>query len=164
MTGMRSVVLLLLPAIAHADDRPHVNAGLEIGVGADSTLLAGRVHGGASHAFGTGRIRPSIAVGATLGVGRVERMRTMRSRYVDYGPEVQLGVEVAGNGLLANRAFASVAYVDGGWRLGLGANIAELAGRAAREPGRGVLLVVMPQQIEITWSAHRVGVTFSYGI
>jgi hypothetical protein len=160
---MRFVVLLLLPTIAVAEDQPHLTAGMEIGIGTDATLIAARVHGGASHAFGDGLVRPSIGVGLTGAVGRLEKKLAIDTRYSDWGVELQLGVDIGDKQLLANRVFTTIAYTDG-WRLGVGYNIAQFASKNHSEPRRGYLLLVMPQQMEVTWSRDRVAVTFSYGI
>jgi hypothetical protein len=133
---MRFVVLLLLPALASADDQPHITAGLEIAIGRDITALAARVHAGGSHAFGEGRVRPSIGVGLTLAAGRLEPEQAKDASFFEWGPVLQLGVDIGDNELVTNRVFAIAGYAEG-WRLGIGYNLAQFCRpRGARARSR----------------------------
>jgi len=149
---------------------PHLGLGLEWMTNRDDTLLAGRVHAGASIAFGHGDVRPAIGLGVTAAAGAIADRR-----YFDAGPELQLGLQFGDDALVANRVFVGCAIVathdDGetirGYRCALGASMAGLARELWREP-HGYLMLVMPQQIELGWIHDAVtthfGITLSYGI
>jgi hypothetical protein len=157
----------------------HLNVGPEV---AGSSLLwstAVRVHAGASLTFGTGSVRPMVALGGTFAGGSLslEDRRALRGwlslDYLEVGPEAQLGVRLVDGGYVDTRIFASMAYlrtdVDprvridpvpgvgttrGGFRLSVGGNWEDwyarmLARASGRDRGYNALIYLFPQQVEI---------------
>lgn len=183
---------LAAPSLARADEpldreqfAPHVNIGSEAMGGGGMATFVARAHVGISKAFGTTRVRPSLGVGVTFGGGvlNVDDPRalsgTLDLGYVDYGPELQVGMRWGNGGLVDNRLFASVAFlrtelddrlmidaVEGvggtrGMRASLGLSWADAAGRLAAEEtydssrnrteSWNWAILFLPQQIELGW-------------
>ncbi len=190
----RAFVCLLLPATAAASPvLPHASGGLDLALDGETTLLAARIHAGAalSLAEDDDLMRSDIGIGVTAAIGMIEPDAPAYARrhrgYTDLGIELQFGVQLGAAGPVVDRVFSSIAVLassetrtddaiarttqvpDGASpaiRVALGANIAKLAHDARHEP-RGILLTVLPQQIELTVlrdaATLRYGVTFAYG-
>lgn len=201
---MRILVALacLAPAIALAEPEapqagfaPHVNAGVEIMGGPRASSAAFRGHIGIDQSLGRQELQPMIGLGATLGAGAlvVSDPRGLDGSvslgYLDYGPELQLGVRWVNGGMVDSRLFASLAYVHtelddrlmldpiagvggtNGVRATLGFNWADRQLGHDSSGDRhefGWLMVFVPQQVEVGWErsagSDRGGVTLGWGI
>jgi hypothetical protein len=155
---------------------PHINIGGEGGGGSDFSAGGARFHAGASRAFGGGKVRPTIALGATLGVSTltIREPRAFGGKLaltaVDFGPELQLGVRFVDGGWADTRIYAGAAvllsdmeerieveqfdvHASHGVRLAIGINYSDalmrVAGRStgAKDDGRW-LAIILPGQLE----------------
>ncbi|MEO8705385.1 MAG: hypothetical protein ABI867_35405 [Kofleriaceae bacterium] len=197
------LALLAIPTAARAEQLeldafvPHVNVGFEGSGGGDTVSALVRTHIGASKSFGNTHWRPSIGIGATFGYGllSVTDPRALDGSvdigYLDYGPELQVGMRIGNGGMVDNRVFASFAYlktdlddrlmldavgnVGGtrGMRMSIGASWADRMGNFAarsdsKEDDYNWVIMLLPQQVELGWErsagSDRLGVTLSYGI
>lgn len=175
----RLALLLLVPAIAHADPDVlyHVDAGVETNGARDivSDGFRGQLLFGTS--FGHGRVRPEIAAGAIVGAGTlyVPDPRAVSGdvglSLISYGPAVQFGMQLYRDDEPTTRIFASAAALhvaldsrlmidpvagvggDRGDREAIGVNLARTEVEhvlCSRCDETGILLFLLPQQLELT--------------
>ena len=174
---------------------PHATVGGEVLVGAETLSAGARSHVGADLVLGDAGVRPSLGVGATIGFGQLsaDDPRALDGSvdfgYLDYGPELALGLRWVDGGLVDTRVFVSAAYlvtdlddrlmldpIDGvggtrGLRAAIGANWADamwrIAGQDRSKNSGDFVLYFMPTQAELAWvrsgGSDRFGATLAWG-
>lgn len=173
-----AVLLVSTAAEASPDPMYHVDAGLELegGGAVTSTAFRGQLLFGNS--FFTGRVRPELAGGATLGAGDlyVPDPRAADSAVglsmTTFGPEAQVALQFYdSHDEATTRLFASASYLrvhlddrlmwdhipgvggSDGTRFAVGVNIARWIAEDLRDSPRAsnaLLYIILPQQAEFT--------------
>ncbi len=191
-SGLAILLAIASGSLAHAgpvDPLLHVDGGPEIegGDGVASVAFRGQLLLG--NAFGSGRVRPELAAGVTLGAGT---LYVPDPRAVDgslglslttYGPELQAGLQLYRDSDATTRLFASFAYLhtaldsrlaidpvpgvggERGWRAASGTNFARTEVRHLRCESKhdcDLILLLLPHQAEFAVE-HDAGST-RYGL
>ncbi len=187
------VLVLVLAARAHAspvDPLLHLDAGLEMEGGSDVASVAFRGQLLLGNTFGSGRVRPELAAGASLGSGTlyVSDPRAVDGAVgldmVTFGPEAQAGLQFYDGNDATTRLFASLAYMQvnldsrlmidpvpgvgghHGYRAAVGINVARTEMRHARCRTKNdcdaVVYLLLPQQAEL--ATERDGGSTRYGV